>query len=1053
MIRIIHLTDFHLNKKNLDDWKSYIKKALIQKLSNIHDDGKITFIAFTGDLIDIGGKDFESAEMAFKFFKTEIITPILDALRLPIENFLIVPGNHDVVRDNDSIREELGNKAYFVNHQNISEFIKSAIEKEDFEGMKRMEPYKKFERELYKDVGVRSNITMFGSSFMLNENDTETSVGVACLNSSWRCYDENDKGSLLIGERQLISQTEFIDKALFKVCLLHHPLDALSDIENSIISSHIYKEFDLVLIGDIHENSTAMVSGVTGNSFVNIAASGLNDIRSDSRRYSNGFTIVDTDLVKNEICVKYFKYVHKSKSFVLDTDASGNDDGTFCQSIPDREEKIFAKTTQTILDSIKSNHYDLMDNHMIGVRAEIEVASIKEAFVLPPINRGNSLSEDDVCINLSQIVKSNNSHIFFGNKESGKTVLLYRLVREYVDEYQHIRRIPAYVNVDELGNKEIITAVREYLSCSIADVKELLENKEIVLLLDNLNYNEADKNVERLKRVNRFSEEYDGIQIIATGEGNISGSMPPMDYIKYCEIPFKKYFIQNLSAKEIKSIMKMWTPQINVTQLGERLDKLVSDFKSYALPSTAMSVSLFLWSTENNDRKPINSAVLLEIYVETILEKLNQENIYRNTFDFKNKLQLLSKIAQEMLINDEDDYSLKYSEFIRVIETYLNELVGFDYESSVIANYFLERKIFIRFKGDRVKFMYSCFFHFFLAKRMEFNADFKDFILSEKEYFKFSDEINYYTGLTRSDKALFETIFERFKNEFSKTDFVSDQLKGKWDKFFIIRNKDKSEENEKYESVAKRTEIVQIKENRPSEKMMEEIQNRRLLDIREPGKILKKNGDVSLERLLLIMSNVLRNSEGVEDFSLKKDAYNTLIKYLLIWTVLYREYLLDYILTNKKLPQSFPNNMPVARILMDVPIFVQGGMFKHLGSAKLAPVILSKIKADSLGLNSTKSDLESYISVALYADVQGSGFPTHLKNFIKRVKNNPVRDYLHYKLAYYYYTRTSKGSSNEELYLGLLTDLRIKSQNLPGRMKEAVKKQIQDSKKKFLGNN
>ena len=124
-----------------------------------------------------------------------------------------------------------------------------------------------------------------------------------------------------------------------------------------------------------------------------------------------------------------------------------------------------------------------------------------------------------------------------------------------------------------------------------------------------------------------------------------------------------------------------------------------------------MSVSLFLWSTEHSDRKPINNAVLLDIYIEIILEKLNQDNIYRGSFDFTNKLQLLANIAQEMLVVSEENYSLLYSDYIKVIETYLAK-VGFDYETDKIADYFIRRKLFTKYQGNRIKFSQSCFFHF-----------------------------------------------------------------------------------------------------------------------------------------------------------------------------------------------------------------------------------------------------------------------------------------------------------------------------------------------------
>ena len=85
-----------------------------------------------------------------------------------------------------------------------------------------------------------------------------------------------------------------------------------------------------------------------------------------------------------------------------------------------------------------------MNDCMIGVKVDINVSDIKDAFILPPITLGKSLSEEDETpeININQIVKANFQQMFFGNKESGRTVLLFRLVREFVDEYQYTRKLP-----------------------------------------------------------------------------------------------------------------------------------------------------------------------------------------------------------------------------------------------------------------------------------------------------------------------------------------------------------------------------------------------------------------------------------------------------------------------------------------------------------------------------------------------------------------------------------------------------------------------------------
>ncbi|MBI9042778.1 metallophosphoesterase [Lutibacter sp.] len=1052
MVRIIQLSDFHINPKNLNDWKNYIKKALLNKLENLNKQKDITFIAFTGDLINVGGAEFNSAEEAFETFNNEIIKPIINNLNIPIDKFLIIPGNHDIIRSEDSKRDEIGSKNYFTSLESISEFITNALEKNDFGGMKRMIAFKNFEKKLYSAVTVPHKLTMFGSSFIIT-NDNGLKIGIACLNSAWRCYDNNDKGNLIIGENQLIEHTNFIEDTDLKVALIHHPIDTLSKVEAKLILDHLHKDYNLLLLGDSHETITSMSIGFTGTLFTNLAPSGMSDIRNDSRRYSNGFTVIDVDLNGKEVCAQYFRYNHNKKDYVIDTDSGNTDDGKFCQEIPDKQRKKNIGIVNKGLDNIRDNHYKSMNDCMIGVKVDINVSCIKEAFILPPITQGKSLSDENEApeINLNQIIKANYHQMFFGNKESGKTVLLYRLVREFVDEYQYTRKLPIYFNIEEIGNKEIETVLKEYLSFNTLELKELISNNDIVLLVDNLNYKDNGNNIDRLKKLEAFLDANPNILVISTGDGDISSGVPPIEYVEYCKIPFKSYFIQNLRSKEIKSIIKLWIPTEDGIKMEDRLDKIVDDFSSFSLPSNAMSVSLFLWSTEHSDRKPINNAVLLDIYIEIILEKLNQDNIYRGSFDFTNKLQLLANIAQEMLVVGEDDYSLKYSEYLIVIESYLI-LVGFDYEPDKIAEYFIRRKIFTKYQGNRIKFAQSCFFHFFLAKRMDFNLDFKAYVMDEENYCKFIPEIDFFTGLVRSDKQLLNTVYERFKSEFSKTDNVFPQLENIWDRFFIIKLKEDDSHSYKFESAAKKTEISKIKENRPSKEMIEEFRNRRLAKITEPGKILKKNGNINLESLIILMSIVLRNSEGVEDIKLKKDIYSSLIKYTLVWTALYREHIIDYILKHNKLPPTLPTNISVQKMLVNLPLHIQSGMSKWLGTPKLAKVILSKIESDSKGNSFTKSDLESFFSVALYADIQGRDYPKYYKNLIKKLKNTPVRDYALYKLIYYYYRRTRDGSPNEELYLDMISDLKMKELNMPNKMKQKVINSYKTAKKNILGN-
>jgi len=40
MIRILHLTDFHLNPKNLRDWKNHVKEKMLPKMNLLDPEGR-----------------------------------------------------------------------------------------------------------------------------------------------------------------------------------------------------------------------------------------------------------------------------------------------------------------------------------------------------------------------------------------------------------------------------------------------------------------------------------------------------------------------------------------------------------------------------------------------------------------------------------------------------------------------------------------------------------------------------------------------------------------------------------------------------------------------------------------------------------------------------------------------------------------------------------------------------------------------------------------------------------------------------------------------------
>lgn len=192
------------------------------------------------------------------------------------------------------------------------------------------------------------------------------------------------------------------------------------------------------------------------------------------------------------------------------------------------------------------------------------------------------------------------------------------------------------------------------------------------------------------------------------------------------------------------------------------------------------------------------------------------------------------------------------------------------------------------------------------------------------------------------------------------------------------------------------------------------------------------------------MCNVLRNSEGVEDITLKQNVYNGIVKNALIWTVVAKNSLAQYANThNGNLPAYYSDVKNIEAFFRFMPFILQYSINLELGTNKLNSIFKKKIEIDK---TAKVSDVEKFISIAMYWDSNGNDYEKDIRYLIKSVKRNSVQDYLLLKLIDYYKYRTKKGSEEEKLYLDLVSDLRIKNEKLPKRLKDQVMKLIRDKK-------
>jgi hypothetical protein len=324
---------------------------------------------------------------------------------------------------------------------------------------------------------------------------------------------------------------------------------------------------------------------------------------------------------------------------------------------------------------------------------------------------------------------------------------------------------------------------------------------------------------------------------------------------------------------------------------------------------------------------------------------------------------------------------------------------------------------------------------------MEDNGKFRADVLSENVYYKFPRELDYYTGLTRNDNTTLNLIYQRFKTAFSGIEYVFNEVKV--DKFFTYIVKGQPTHN----PIIQEINTDEIKSSRPTREKILEFYDNKLSKVSDDS-IRKKIDDFNLEKLIIIMCNVLRNSEGVEDYNLKKEIYFSLIRNTVAWSILYKEILVRYVIQHNTLPPNFQHNSNLVEFFQFLPFNIQSGLNNHLGTRKLTTIMAEKISRDMLDKNC--SDIERYFSVGLYWDNNGREKDKPFKQLISKLSNNIVQDYCLFKLLDYFYRKTTPNTPEEDNIIELISRLKLKHEKLPKQIKGKIMRALKEGKRNLI---
>jgi hypothetical protein len=211
----------------------------------------------------------------------------------------------------------------------------------------------------------------------------------------------------------------------------------------------------------------------------------------------------------------------------------------------------------------------------------------------------------------------------------------------------------------------------------------------------------------------------------------------------------------------MRSFVEKWGATNRELDCEETLNRLSKEFQYMRIPVTAVNGTILLSVYELiGQRAPVNRAVLVERFLEHLLEKSKvEQEALRGHFDFNNKMYVLACLAEYMA--KQNAYILDYDVILAETTRCLDD-IGLSQPPKQLLDNFIRVRVLSQRIDNQISFRYRAFLEFLIAWRMQESKPFRVEVLSEVNYLRFINEIQYYSGLNRTDLEPLEIVSAKY---------------------------------------------------------------------------------------------------------------------------------------------------------------------------------------------------------------------------------------------------------------------------------------------------
>lgn len=755
-LNILHLSDLHFSLKN-NNQSTFIRLPLFNDFRNLHNlVGNIDYVIISGDLVH----NPDEEDVYLRLY--DVIAEIATILTIPLEHFIICPGNHDVhrsqLRANSVFRAGLSPHAADTSY--ISEIYNSGqlaqyaatISRGFFE-------FSEYISAPWSDPFISVRNYPSGPTFI-------------SMNTATFCGLEGsaaDRGKLFVPLAAIDSALTRVSREHPIFFVHHHPLGEMNEAHERAIKASFRIWDGTSFFGHIH-SPIPTVESSAGGTITQMQSGALYE---QNERF-RGYSIYSYDSVIQARRIVYRTFFERGE---FDEGVNVARHGVYFPTAHDehawykRKPEYKRAQLEAFLQTV--------------VRAEIRVEfnsaladqGLEETFVFPPfryVDVGTAAREDG----LDGIDRPFREHMLrdglehivaFFPQEAGGTSFLRHLAlnmcaapAEFAD-----CRIPMYVDLK--GQKSFAAAVTRALRQAYPSIDDALfgwkareQDQPFLVLVDNAEP-ESDASRDWITEAYR---QFPKARFVIAARTSLAQSRvrPEFDL----PFPYRAITLAPLGRREVRQLVgKVTLPEgLNKNLI---VDDITARFSALGVPLTAPLIVIYLMIVQVKGRyAPINASTVIENFVEILLQKADTSKIFRDELDFGEQLSLLTRICEEMVRRS--FRCMTHNELISLVTGFYME-IGIDRNADMVVSHFLERKIFESVDRN-IYIKYQFVFSYLVARRMGESPEFRSFVLDYSRYGEYVQEIDIYCGLSRGDDQTLEIIARHYAQ--SKAEIVDD---------------------------------------------------------------------------------------------------------------------------------------------------------------------------------------------------------------------------------------------------------------------------------------